>query len=690
MKLTRDGGVYVLESTFAEREAPKQAGFRWDPQQRRWWTNDPDRAARLAEYGDDDCRDDLLARRALLEAAISASHANTSTAEVPAPDGFEYLPFQRAGIAYAMERPAVLLGDEMGLGKTIQALGLINADGACRRSLVVCPATLRANWRREAERWLTRPTRIDVVAAGEGFPAAPDDGRDHLVVLNYDILHKHQEALRASEWDLVVLDEAHYCKNPNARRTEHALGTEERVVRKRQRKQWYKDPAVIPPIPARRRLYLTGTPIVNRPVELWPLVHSLDPARWTSFWSYARRYCAAHYDGYGYKVDGADHLDELQARLRASILVRRLKADVLTELPPKRRQVIEMPPETAEQKRVVAAELAAWARHEATIEAARAAAELAKAAEEVGEYEKAVERLKLSIRVAFTELAALRHATAVAKAPTVVAMLHDLIDDDPERKLVVFAHHLDVIRAIAEEFGPACVTLTGETPMAERQGAVDRFQTEPAVRVFVGGLHAAGVGITLTAAAHVVFAELDWTPGVLTQAEDRCHRIGQAASVLVQHLVLEGSLDARMARILVEKQRVIDAALNGAPAHLGLEVPVVPSPEPASGSTSRAEVEKAAALLSPEAVAAIHQGLRILAGVCDGAAQRDDVGFNRMDTMIGHSLANAPRLSAKQAALGARLLRKYHRQLPDGLLEAAGSAPAKPAKKPRRSAKTEA
>ena len=186
--------------------------------------------------------------------------------------------------------------------------------------------------------------------------------------------------------------------------------------------------------------------------------------------------------------------------------------------------------------------------------------------------------------------------------------------------------------------------------MADRQAAVDRFQGDPDCRVFVGGILAAGVGITLTASAHVVFAELDWVPGNVAQAEDRCHRIGQTDRVLVQHLVIDGSLDARMAHMIVDKQAVIDAALDDEPDRTLVVHTPTPPPPPLPDA-------------HPDDAAAVQDALRSLAGVCDGAVELDDQGFNRFDTRLGTSLAAAPKLSARQVDAGLRVVWKYHRQL---------------------------
>jgi len=364
-------------------------------------------------------------------------------------------------------------------------------------------------------------------------------------------------------------------------------------------------------------------------------------------------------------MTGSSNLPELQDKLRGSVMVRRLKRDVLTELPAKRRSVIELPANGAHA--AVEAEQRAYESHEETLEALRVAVELAKASDRPEDYEDAVNRLRDAVRCAFTDMSRVRHATALAKVPYVVEHLKEIIEAGG--KVVCFAHHRDVIAAIIAEF-PGAVQVTGDDAMQARQDAVDRFQAG-ACSLFVGNIQAAGVGLTLTAAAHVVFAELDWVPGNVTQAEDRCHRIGQHSAVLVQHLVLEGSLDSRMAHILVEKQRVIDEALD----KVHEAVPVIPArEEPATARVTRTQVEEQAATMTPERIEAVHRGLQMLAGMCDGAQELDGAGFGRFDVRLGHDLAGRAFLTARQAALGAKLVNKYRRQLPAELVAAAKRA----------------
>lgn len=621
----------------AVKDFLKFSGFRWDPDRKVWWTQNKTLGERFSRPG--------AVEEAMRQAqeASALSRSASADIEVPAPPGLSYLPFQRAGIAYALTRSNCLIADEMGLGKTVQAIGVANASAA-RRVLVICPAFLRLNWRNEWRRWDVQGLTVAIAESGKALPPAD------VVIASYEAATKMASAIRQVQWDLLIVDECHYVKNPDAQRTKAVLGDKK---------------TKLPPIPAKRRLFLTGTPIVNRPIELWPLVEALDPnGLGASFWAFAKRYCDARHDGWGWRFDGASNLEELQQRLRSTVMVRRQKKDVLTELPPKIRQVVLLEAKGMEVQRALREEAQAWQRHEDLLTALRVQAELAKAIGDQ-EYEEAIARLRNAAKVAFEDLSLARHALALAKVPAVVEHVQEVLD--AKAKVVVFAWHQDVAEAIARAFAPASVLAHGGLSDQVRQAAVQRFQSDPATRVFVGTIRGAGVGITLTASDHVVFAELWWVPGDISQAEDRCHRIGQVNPVLVQHLVVDGSLDARMAHVIVAKQGVIDRALDrqAQPQAAANHDPVTPAPIAATQDVRRSQLAAIAQRLSPDAIAAVHSGLRLLAAVdTDRAKELNAVGYNKVDSAIGHALADMPALTPMQAALGACLLRKYHRQLP--------------------------
>ena len=412
------------------------------------------------------------------------------------------------------------------------------------------------------------------------------------------------------------------------------------------------------PIKAKRRLFLTGTPILNRPKEIWSLISSLDPVTYNSYYRFAYRYCGAHKGRFGFDDAGATNLDELQNKLRSTIMVRRLKADVLKDLPAKRRQIIEFPKNGATVQ--IDNEVKVMSRAMEQLHHLRVAVELSKASDDINVYKDAVNKLRDGASAAFQEIAIARRDTAVAKIPYVLEHLKNC-----SGKVIVFAHHHVVIDALYESLGKEAVKVTGSVNMTARQEAVDRFQNDPSCLFFIGNIKAAGVGITLTAASHVVFAEITYTPADLLQAEDRAHRIGQKESVLVQHLVLEGSIDSNMARSIVAKMGIIDQALDKHNAITDLDIPVLPDP-PTTASATRLNIDTDAEKISVEQSAAILQCLQIISSMdADGARAQNKVGFNRLDTDIGRSLAMNSKLTFKQAALGKRLVNKYRGQIED-------------------------
>ena len=647
-KETAEFKCFTWNGGYETRHTPKEAGMKWNRNQRRWETTDVAVVAGLTDHIKPGGMVDELVQAHLAEkeAKIEASRAVSVDADIklPAPEGMEYLPFQKAGIINACSRPSTLIADEMGLGKTIQAIGVINATPDISKVLVICPASLRINWGKEAATWLVRDFNIKVV---DGKKANQPTAQDDIVIINYDIIKKHREFLMSREWDLMIVDEAHYLKNPKAQRTKALLGDEK---------------ADIPPIAAARKLFLTGTPILNRPIEAQTILGAIDPQQFGNFFQYAKRYCGAYRSRWGWDFSGATNLDELQDKLRSSCMIRRLKKDVLTELPPKRRSVIELPQNGS--AKAVKAERDALKPHEDKIADLSAAVELAKASDDPAVYEAAVQMLREAKQLIFTEISRLRRETAIAKAPTVAKMIAENVEEIGA-KVVVFAHHKEVVQLLCDELKDhGVVKLTGDDSMDARNAAVETFQNDDSIKIFVASIRAAGVGLTLTASSHVVFAELDWTPAAINQAEDRCHRIGQQDNVLIQHLVLADSLDANMAKMIVEKQNISDATLDKESEKAGLEEPVaVTTDDTPPIQTRKVQLEKAAEKITPADILEVHQSLKALAARCDGANAIDGQGFNKIDTAIGKSLAATVSLTPKQAALGQKIIRKYRGQL---------------------------
>lgn len=483
--------------------------------------------------------------------AIEASLAEESDLEVPAPPGLALKPYQRAGVAFLQPRRGAILADEMGLGKTIQVAGYLNVSPAICSVCVVCPKSLAINWARELAKW-------DV--HGRPFARVGERGWEAalVVIATFEQAKAYVELLAGREWDLLVVDEAHRIKNKKRAMTREQ---KERAVAagKKVRKLPVQRTAAVHAIKARalRIFALSGTPIENKPAEIFPLLSLVAPDVWDpggkGWMPFARRYCAGRFEEIRikggetrriFKSDGASNLEELQLRLRATCLLRRLKRDVLKELPAKVRTIVELDPDPPTQRAIF--EEAAHIRHQVA-----------------GDYETVLAGLA-SKNHRFSELARQRSELALRKAPLVAEHVRDLLEDGSGKVLVGYWHTRMAMHVIAalQSAGVGVVRVSGDQGERDRQRAVDDFQRDPSIRVLVGQLDAAGVGLTLTAAETVVLAELPWTPSQASQFEDRAHRMGQAKSVLVQHLVYRGSLDAHMARQIVDKQRVMEAALD--------------------------------------------------------------------------------------------------------------------------------
>lgn len=519
----------------------------------------------------------IAERLGQLNRDLKLSQTSEADLKLPAPPGLDYLPYQKAGIAYAARKGNALIADEPGLGKTIQAIGTSNLIPQARRILIIVPASLKINWQREWQKWCTKGLRVDRVSGGrpENWPT-PTDGQGNaiepeVVVINFDLIEQHHHKLTEKPWDIMIVDEAHALKNGDAKRTKAILGHGSGKNH-------------VPGIPTRRTLLLTGTPIMNRPAEIWTLAHALDPDFFASKHAFEKRYCDGHKTDYGWSARGSSNLQELQRELRARIMVRRRKSKVLKDLPPKTRQLIELDHPVLAKANDHYAKLEqasqtlkdCFERREALKDEAERIKAMTpddpatKAAQT--QYKQAASQLARESKVAFFQMSEIRKETALLKVPQVTDLIKTTLENG---KLILFCHHSEVADAYRDALNshfkrqagkkgtPKTVAMvTGKTPNDQRQLEADRFQQDPDCQVFIGSIQAAGTGLTLTKASTVLFAELDWVPGNVSQAEDRAHRIGQQDHVLVYHAVIEGTLDSLMVRRLIEKQEVIDSALD--------------------------------------------------------------------------------------------------------------------------------
>jgi len=421
--------------------------------------------------------------------------------------GGELRPFQRAGVAYVVQARRAFLADEQGLGKTVQALAALEADDAYP-AVVVCPAGLKLNWEREAAHWL--PHRSVAVVSGTSGTIAKAD----VTIVNYDIVHAHSARLSLRRPRALVLDESHYVKNARARRT--------RAVRK----------LVDGLSPDALRLALTGTPVMNHPDELIPQLRILG--RLEEFGSGAR---------FARRFQGAGAEQRIHWHLRRSCFVRRLKADVLPQLPAKRQVVVPVALDNAREYRLAEEDVIAWLREQPL---------------DLSELESKVAAALRAERLA--QLNTLKRLAARGKAGPALAWIDDFLAS--EEPLVVFAGHREVQDLLVERF-PDALHLLGRDSAMARDAAVRAFQDPGGPQLIVCATRVAGHGITLTRASNVAFLDLEWTPAMHDQAEDRCHRIGQQDAVTAWYLLAANTIDETMSELIARKRGIVGAVTDG-------------------------------------------------------------------------------------------------------------------------------
>ena len=446
-------------------------------------------------------------------------------------------PYQEVGATFLSAHPHALLADEMGLGKSAQVVRACDLIGATA-ILIVCPAAVRINWAREFGRFSPMDRPINIMTTFSDRPA--DVG---VTIASYDILatnEKMRRACRPVKWDVVVMDEAHYCKERAAKRTRALYG------------HAGKDGIIHS---AKYVWRLTGTPAPNDASELYTHLKSAGIEK-RSYWDFVYDFCTGFDSNYGFKITGHKNTDRLKGLL-AQFMLRRKKDEVMKDLPPihfahvtVERSQVQLDPYFFEQWREVGA-----TQFMRDMEKIDRATKIALKTVEDGYKVHIDDRIALLAALS-KSTATLRRYIGLAKLPRVLEVIEQELIDNPKLKIVLFAIHKDVVecsRVKLRKYG--AVTLFGNTPVEKRQDNIDKFQTNPRCRVFIGNIQAAGTGITLTASSEVVFIESSWVPSDNAQAAMRCHRIGQTQPVRVRFFSCAGSVDEDVTRTLLHKTR---------------------------------------------------------------------------------------------------------------------------------------
>lgn len=467
----------------------------------------------------------------------------------------ELYPFQKEGVAFVESRNGrALIGSEMGLGKTAMALAWLQLHPELKSIIVVVPASLKLNWAKEVKMWIEKETYNLFIINGkpkstnldnnqyklhQTIQSSKHDARN-ITIINYDILSnkftneinqqtgkeittEHHgtgwvDHLIKIEPNVIILDESHVIKNKQALRTKATITLSKTT---------------------KHVIALSGTPIINRPIEFYNTINIIEPTLFSGYWEFAQKYCGATHNGFGWDFSGATHTKELHKLLTQTLMIRHKKEDVLKDLPAKIRTIIPIEIDNIMEYKQAEGDIITWIRQNEGKEKA----EKAKQAETLVAFEK------------------LKQLALDGKINQCVDWIENFLESD--QKLVIFATHRKTIDLLMNHFRKIAVKLDGSTPSAVRQEVVDIFQNDSNIKLFIGNVKAAGVGITLTTASNVCFLEFPWAPGEILQAEDRTHRIGQDNSVNIYYLVANNTIEEDIAEIISEKQKVLAAILDG-------------------------------------------------------------------------------------------------------------------------------
>jgi SNF2 family DNA or RNA helicase len=434
------------------------------------------------------------------------------------------LNFQKEGLDFLKKSSGrALLADEMGLGKTVQTLSFIASEEKTSPVLVIAPLVTLNNWEREISKFLKKKSRngriiddespsVTLIRTGKSEELPKTD----IYVINYELLFKRQKDLEKVGIKTIVCDEVHNLRSKTT--------------------QKYKSVKKLSLLSSIKFIIgLSGTPIYNRGSEIWPIIDILKPGSLGTFSEFCKYFCYVNEKGKAIVLE--NQRASLRNQLQKDVMLRRKKTDVLKELKDKVRY-----------KEVIAADTdyyveeldKIWKRLEE--EQKEADSEFSKSAS----YHRAIQSE--------------RQIAGLAKLPHVINFVKNIMEI--EESVVVFCHHKvihQLLNESLEEFSP--VSIIGGQSDTQRQDQIDKFQKGES-KLMIAGIRAGNVGINLTRAKYVIFAELDWSPAIHRQAEDRLHRIGQKNTVFAYYLIGSGTLDDHVANILVDKSYEIDQIMD--------------------------------------------------------------------------------------------------------------------------------
>ena len=420
------------------------------------------------------------------------------------------LEHQKLAVEKLVGNDKYILADDMGLGKTTATV-IASLETGAKKILIICPASLKINWQREIENYTDRSISI---VEGKKWEDAD------FMIINFDILKNFHDLKKVKEsvvlkheFDLVIIDEAHYIQNKQAQRTKIANDICKKVGR-----VWL----------------LTGTPMTSRPINYYNLLDLVDSPVAYNWMAYAIRYCEGYQFSVGsrkvWNLNGASNLEELRDRTKTHVL-RRLKEDIL-DLPDKILTPVYLRLKS-KQYEALMGEYYDW-------------------------YNNSEESSSLTVQ--FSKLMKVRQVIAEEKVNDTIEIAENIIEQG--KKVIIFTNFTDTLNKIKSHFGKSAVALDGKMSKPQRQYSVDQFQENDKIKVFVGNLKAAGVGITLTAAEAVIMNDLSFVPSDHSQAEDRAYRYGQKSNVSVFYPIFENSIEGVIYDILSKKKNIFETVMG--------------------------------------------------------------------------------------------------------------------------------
>lgn len=455
--------------------------------------------------------------------------------------------FQKEGVKKMLSMNSnILLADEMGLGKTVQGAVYLSLKKNSTPALIICPASLKMNWAREIEKWTHYKTYI-IDGRKPQYLSQDFIQKYPIWIINYDILaQENQEekkaelerrkrakeagfpyrkkAIKVNGWvdelikfnfQTIIADEVQYIADPETIRARAIL-------------------QIAGALPEAKKLFISGTPYETKTSQFFTCLSILDPIEFNNRYKYLMRYCDPKKTFFGWKFDGLSNAEELHQKI-SRFMIRRLKKDVLTQLPPKIRAIVPMQVSKSERKIYDEVDL---------------------------QFEKDIISGKKDKSAQIGHISHLKQASYKAKEKAVIKWIKDYLTFQ-NQKLVVFIYHHSTYDSLMQEFGYCSVGLTGETPPGKRQEVVDKFQNDPKTFLFIGQIKASGVGLTLTKASATCFVEFGSTAPQHEQAEDRVHRIGQEAdSVIAYYLILENSIEQDIMSTLERRNKDMKKLMN--------------------------------------------------------------------------------------------------------------------------------